>query len=264
MSASRLSKRAAWFLAAGCGVLAVAALGLAVWLSRSPSTAAPISTARVVKLLITDEGMVSVTPSQIGWDGIDPATVQVKHDGAIQPVWIDGDALRFYAPISLTRYMSETVFWLERGDRPGAEIPAQPIASHAEPRPDRSLHGHAARGRESRIFAASGRRRSLVLVTVVRSVHYHSSLYAHGTGRRAGAVDRGGVGQHSVACRDRSPLSRAGERSAAGRVRLGRPGAAHHRGGCAARRAARRRKYCDVYPAWRRRRDGRHHVLELA
>ena len=77
--------------------------------------------------------MVSVTPSQIGWDGIDLTTVQVKHDGAVQPVWIDGDTLRFYAPISPTRYMSETVFWLGRGDRPGAGIPAQPIASRAEP-----------------------------------------------------------------------------------------------------------------------------------
>ena len=42
MSTSRLPKRAAWFLAAGCGVLAVAALGLVLWLSRSPSAAAPI------------------------------------------------------------------------------------------------------------------------------------------------------------------------------------------------------------------------------
>jgi hypothetical protein len=52
----------------------------------------------------------------------------VKHNGLTQPVWIDGATLRFYAPISRTRYMSETVFWLERGDQPAAEIPAQPIA----------------------------------------------------------------------------------------------------------------------------------------
>ncbi len=138
MSTSHLSRRAAWFLAAGCGVFAVAALGLALWLSRSPSTATPTSTARVVKLLVSDEGMVSVTPSQIGWDGIDMATVRVKHDGIAQPVWIDSGTLRFFAPISPTRFMSETVFWLERGDQPGAEIPLQPSI----PRSDLNLIDH--------------------------------------------------------------------------------------------------------------------------
>jgi hypothetical protein len=115
---SRLSKRAAWFLAAGCSLLAVAALALALWLSRSPTIATSLAGARTVKLLVTDEGIVSVTPSQIGWDGIDLATVQVKHNGLTQPAWIDAATLRFYAPISRTRYMSETVFWLERGDQP--------------------------------------------------------------------------------------------------------------------------------------------------
>ena len=126
--AERASRRAAWILAAGCGVFAVIALGLALWLNRSPSAAAPISTAHVVKLLVADEGMVSVAPAQLGWEGIDPAAVQVKHDGVAQPVWVEGDMLRFYAPISPTRYMSETVFWLEQGDQPGTKIPVQPLA----------------------------------------------------------------------------------------------------------------------------------------
>jgi len=128
MPRSRLSKRTAWFLAAGCSLLAVVAIGLAAWLSRSPTVAAPISAARIVKLLVADEGPVSVQPAEIGWSGVDLATLHVRHDDIALPTWIDGETLRFYTPISPTRYMSETVFWLERGDQPGAQISDQPIA----------------------------------------------------------------------------------------------------------------------------------------
>ncbi|HTP10133.1 MAG TPA: C25 family cysteine peptidase [Anaerolineae bacterium] len=128
----RLTKRTARWLAAGCVVLALAAIGLAVWLNRSVTVAMPPSDARVVKLLVADEGIVSVRPADVGWGGVDPATVQVKYDGNALPVWIDNDQLRFYAPISPTRYMSETVFWLERSDQASPRISEQPIAARGD------------------------------------------------------------------------------------------------------------------------------------
>lgn len=131
MPLPRFSKRAAWFLAAGCSVLAVVAIGLALWLiKQTPSGVTPFSEARIIKLLVVDEGIIAVKPAEIGWGGVDLATVRVKHDGVALPTWIDGGTLHFYAPISPTRYMSETVFWLERGDQPGAQISEQPIAPH--------------------------------------------------------------------------------------------------------------------------------------
>jgi hypothetical protein len=130
----RFSKRTARLLAAGCGVLAVVAIGLAVWLSQTP-TITPISNARSVKFLVAEEGIVSVNPVSIGWGGVDPATVQVKHDDVPLPTWIDGDRLRFHAPISPTRFMSETVFWLERDDRSGARISEQPIRPRGDLNP---------------------------------------------------------------------------------------------------------------------------------
>ncbi len=131
----RLSKRTAWFIAAGCSVLAVFALGGALWLSRSPSRTAAISVGRVVKLLVSAEGPVAVNPAEIGWSGVDLATLQVKYDGVAQPTWIDGNTLHFYAPISPTRYMSETVFWLERSDQSGARLAEQPIEPRGDLRP---------------------------------------------------------------------------------------------------------------------------------
>ena len=130
MSSLRFSKRTAWFIAAGCSVLAIVALGGALWLNRSPGGTPPVSDARVMKLLVAAEGMVAVRPAAIGWSGVELATLHVTHDGVAQPVWIDGDTLRFYAPISLTRNMSETVFWLEQGDPSGARIAERPLEPH--------------------------------------------------------------------------------------------------------------------------------------
>jgi hypothetical protein len=125
----RFTRRAAWLMAAGCLALSLAAIGLALWLTRSPSVTTPASDASIVKLLIGEEGLVALNPAQLGWNGIDPAAVQVKQGGLVLPTWIDGETLRFYAPISPTRYMSETVFWLERGDQITAHISEKPIDS---------------------------------------------------------------------------------------------------------------------------------------
>ncbi len=129
-SSQRLTKPAAITLAAGCVLLAVAALAaLFVQLNRSPAAASPFSDANSIKLFVADEGVVAVDPSALGWRDSDVTRMRVSHDGVVLPSWADNGTLHFYAPISPTRYMSETVFWLERGDQTSPQIDSQPIAS---------------------------------------------------------------------------------------------------------------------------------------
>jgi hypothetical protein len=140
MSSIHFSKRAAWVLAAGCSVLALAAIILAVSLSRSPSAATRPPATRVLKLLVADEGIVGVNLAELGWDDVNSPTLQVKRDGMAQPAWIDGHTLHFYAPITPTRYMSETVFWLERSDQPGTGISERLNPTDSVPDGDPSDH----------------------------------------------------------------------------------------------------------------------------
>ena len=242
MPRPRLSKRTAWFLAAGCSVLAVVAIGLAVWLSRSSSAAAPIFEAQVVKLLMADEGIASVKPVEIGWGGVDLATLRVRHDDVALPTWIDGDTLRFYAPISPTRYMSETVFWLERGDQPGAEITEQPIEPRSNPGPI-DHYTATLRVEENHVYSpqvidgdhwfwaqlpAPITRTIPLTLTAVVAAPAHLTIDVWGS--------------TAAPTNNRSRLSHPVERSAAGRVCVGRTGATHDRGGRAGGRAARRRQ----------------------
>jgi hypothetical protein len=97
----------------------------------------------MLKLLVRAEGIVAVKPAELGWPEADLSSLQVKHNGAPWPTWIGDDALHFYAPMSPTRYMSETVFWLERGAERGAQhgdqtaprISDQPLGSRGDNEP---------------------------------------------------------------------------------------------------------------------------------
>ena len=121
-SPRRISKRAARWLAAGCLALAGVVLGAAVWLYRAPAVTAPVSTASAMKLLVSDEGLVTVDPGTLGWPNTDLNTLHVKLRGVEQPTWTQGGRLYFYAPFSTTHLMTETVFWLERGTKPGPQM----------------------------------------------------------------------------------------------------------------------------------------------
>jgi hypothetical protein len=133
----RLSKRQRIGLGAAGVALAAAISVLIVVVAIATSTAAkPTSSATsqpsiaidqpiaAAKLLIDAEGMVALHPSDlkpIGWDTIDPAQLHVYYQGREQPVWLHDNTLVFYgsdryhdAPISPTRYMSETVYWLRQ------------------------------------------------------------------------------------------------------------------------------------------------------
>ena len=46
-----------------------------------------------MKLLVADEGIVSLKPADVGWGDVDSATLQVKRDGVTLPIWIDGEIL---------------------------------------------------------------------------------------------------------------------------------------------------------------------------
>jgi hypothetical protein len=102
------------------------ALILAVGCNSAPPTPA----ASAAKLLIAEEGMAQIVPGDlraVGWAESDVPALRVTRDGQEVPTWLVDGVLRFYAPISPTRYMSETVFWLERGAGSGAQMLESPL-----------------------------------------------------------------------------------------------------------------------------------------
>lgn len=134
MIARCLPRRAG--LAIGVAFLLMGIVGLAIglWLTRAAAAPPGPSTVRAVKLLVAESGLVEIKLPDlraIGWDTgrIDLSSLHVTSDGVELPVWVQPASLRFFAPISPTRYMSETVFWLEQGDTPGLHIVDQPAVA---------------------------------------------------------------------------------------------------------------------------------------
>jgi hypothetical protein len=140
MMSSRLSRRTRLAVAAGLLLCSLALLVIGwLWFTRTDSAPASLSTARAAKLLIDQPGLVEVKPSDlraVGWDSIDLTTLRVTSAGITLPVWAEPSSLRFFAPLSSTRYMSETVFWLEKSDQPTARITEQPpiVTNNSAPR----------------------------------------------------------------------------------------------------------------------------------
>ena len=129
MMLSHASRRTRLLLA---GVLIVSSciliVGGLIWYTQTSVPSTTLSTAPAVKLLIAQPGMVSVTPTDlrgVGWNDVDLSTLSVTSNGNTVPVWVDGTTLRFFAPISPTRYMSTTVFWLQKTDHPVQAISEQ-------------------------------------------------------------------------------------------------------------------------------------------
>lgn len=74
------------------------------------------------KILVASEGMIEVKLSDlktIGWTKIDPTQIRVDAEpargGHEQPVWVHDDALVFYAQVSPTRYMTQSMYALKIG-----------------------------------------------------------------------------------------------------------------------------------------------------
>lgn len=104
---------AAGLMLAACGTAPQPAVPLAPTIESAPN-GAPAETG---KLFVSAEGPVALTPADlagIGWGGVDLTQIRVLQDQTEVPVWIDGGALRFYATLSPTRYMTESVYWLQR------------------------------------------------------------------------------------------------------------------------------------------------------
>jgi hypothetical protein len=139
-------------------VTLIALIAGATHSASTPSTASsdsPIVTQPAIagKILIASEGMIEVKPSDlktIGWAKIDLAQIRVDAEpsrgGHDQPVWMHDDMLVFYAQISPTRYMTQSVYALKIGAptikiAAIAPVPAAGLASvehytatvHAEP-----------------------------------------------------------------------------------------------------------------------------------
>ena len=128
MTTTFLRHRAA--IATLIGALLISVLAGAC--NTAPVPAPPTSHDSTAKLLITQPGMAQITAADLrvaGWPESDLPNLRVVHDGQELPTRLTDTALIFYAPISPTRYMSETVFWLRRADQPGTRLSDQPIGS---------------------------------------------------------------------------------------------------------------------------------------
>lgn len=140
----RFSRRARLAVVAGLllGSLALLVLGL-LWLTRTEPAPPTLSIAHAAKLLVAQSGggeksalgeesaLVEIKSSDLrasGWDTVDLTTLRVTSEGVPLPVWADATSLRFFAPLSPTRYMSATVFWLEKNEQPDPQITDQPMA----------------------------------------------------------------------------------------------------------------------------------------
>lgn len=70
------------------------------------------------KLTVDAIGPVALTHDDlraIGWGDVPLDQVQVTYRDQSQPVWVTADAIRFYAAITPTRYMTSSVYFLKRG-----------------------------------------------------------------------------------------------------------------------------------------------------
>jgi hypothetical protein len=137
MRLRRFSRRGQLALAAGLLLVSstLVVIGVA-WFTHPEPGPAPRSTARAAKLLVAQpdlgekSALVEIKSADlraIGWESIDLSTLTVTSAGVKLPVWAEAASLRFLAPLSPTRYMSETVFWLEKSEQPVLQIADQPL-----------------------------------------------------------------------------------------------------------------------------------------
>lgn len=121
---------AAWLMAA----LALMVLAACNGPAPAAPTAVPVidgAFAEVGKLTVDVPGPVAVTRADlraIGWGDVPLDQVQITYRDQVQPVWVTSDALRFYAAISPTRYMTSSVFFLKRGAAPA--LPERPVVTN--------------------------------------------------------------------------------------------------------------------------------------
>jgi hypothetical protein len=137
MMPRRLSRRGQLALAAGLLLVSLALIVIGVaWFTRPEPAPVPLSTTRLAKLLVAQPGLseksalVEIKSSDlrtIGWENFDLSTLKVTSEGVQLPTWATTTSLRFFAPLSPTRYISETVFWLEQSEQPVLQITDQPL-----------------------------------------------------------------------------------------------------------------------------------------
>lgn len=142
---------------AAAGAIALAACSTAPdnsapSLPPSPPRASGGEPAQVGKLLVASEGPVAITSADlnaIGWGEVDLAQLRVSRGDAEVTSWVSDGALRFYAAITPTRYMTESVYWLHRTspEQTMAELPASTSAAPIE------VYSATVRAEENRVYA---------------------------------------------------------------------------------------------------------------
>ncbi|MBI5563301.1 MAG: hypothetical protein HY870_00290 [Chloroflexi bacterium] len=136
-------------LIAVAGVVTLAACS-----APSPITPAVVPAgafAEVGKLTVDGPGPVAITRDDlraIGWEDVPLDQVQVTYRDQIQPVWVTAEAVRFFAAITPTRYMTSSVYFLKRG-------PASTLPERAAVAGDAPVEAYTAveRAEQNKIYA---------------------------------------------------------------------------------------------------------------
>ncbi|MFN8596878.1 MAG: C25 family cysteine peptidase [Anaerolineae bacterium] len=105
------------------------------------------------KAIVAADGPVALTRSDLGalgWSNVDPKQIRVLRGDQEVPVWSDDTAVRFYAVLSPTRYMTESVYWLEPR-APSALITEQPLANNPNSATDH--YSATVRAEENRVYS---------------------------------------------------------------------------------------------------------------
>lgn len=85
-----------------------------------------LGSAAEIRISILEEGIYQIRLAEIGWENIQPDSLQLFYRDQPQPIWIDGEgsdaALYFYGQSSQSIYTSENFYILRQVDSPGLRM----------------------------------------------------------------------------------------------------------------------------------------------
>jgi hypothetical protein len=134
-------------IAGGLLLVLVIAFGIASNKNSPPVIAPPSkpqTPALKAKLSVDREGLVSITQADLmaanlNWSAIDLGRLRLFYQGQAEPIWLAGQGadqtLKFYAQASSSRYMTDSVYFLQPGDQAAQFMITQPLSQSAAAAP---------------------------------------------------------------------------------------------------------------------------------
>ncbi|MFH1636540.1 MAG: hypothetical protein ABIG63_21370 [Chloroflexota bacterium] len=96
-----------------------------------------LAAAGAVKISVLQEGIYQISLAELGWENIDPATLQLVHRNQPQPLLVTGEGtetrIHFYGQPSDSIYTNENIYLLQTAEMPGLRMVEAAVAA---PPPD--------------------------------------------------------------------------------------------------------------------------------